>query len=291
MPDRRAIWTRVATFVAVTYAFSSIFMHMAVSRGEITVVAALGGMWSPFVGLLVTRLVFPDGRRRGSLAGLGWRWGKTRYELWSVAAPFIYVLGTYVVVWVAGLGNFTDAAPGTVARFVLRSAAGGLILGSVFAFGEEVGWQGFLVPQLFRVTGFTQTALLRGVIWSLWHFPLILGGIYGPQDTPVWYRLVCFTVTMTGISFAFAWLGLRSGSLWPGVFMHAMHNRFIQGTFPRLTEGGERISWYVDEMGALTALAAVVVALVFWRKRAEIDVEGAGLGQAGAARQAPPAAG
>ena len=266
----RDVWIRIATFVAATYGFSSIFMYMVISSGEITYVTALGGMWSPFVGVLVTRLVFPDGRRRGSLAGLGWGWGKTRYQLWSVAVPFLYVFATYLVVWLAGIGRFTDASAGAVTEFVLRGALSGLVVGSIFAFGEEVGWQGFLVPELSRVTSFTKTALLRGVIWSVWHFPLILGGVYGAQDTPAWYRLVCFTITMTGVSFAFAWLRLRSGSLWPGVFMHAMHNKFIQGTFPGVTEDGARISWFVDEMGALTAAAAIVVAVIFWRKRREL---------------------
>jgi membrane protease YdiL (CAAX protease family) len=168
------------------------------------------------------------------------------------------------------VGRFTDASAGAVTEFILKSAATGLIMGSAFALGEEVGWQGFLVPQLSRITGFTQTALLRGVIWSVWHFPLILGGVYGAQDTPAWYRLVCFTVTMTGVSFAFAWLGLRSRSLWPGVFMHSMHNTFIQGTFPGVTEDAGRMSWFVDEMGVLTAIAAIAVAVIFWRKRGEL---------------------
>lgn len=266
----RDIWIRIATFVVVTYGMSSIFMHSAVSSGEITVVAALGGMWSPFVGLLVTRLIFPDGRRRGSLAGLGWKWGATRYQIAAIAVPLLYVLATYVVVWLTGIGRFTDASSGRVAVWALRYSVQGILMGSVFAFGEEVGWQGYLVPQLYRMHGFTKTALLRGVIWSVWHFPLLLGGVYGPTETPVWFRLVCFVVTMTGISFAFAWLGLKSGSLWTAVFMHAAHNTFIQSIFPGMTLDGGRIDWFVDEFGVLTAVAAVVVAILFWRRRREL---------------------
>jgi len=266
----RDIWIRIATFVAVTYAFSSIFMYMVIASGEITVLTAFGGMWSPFVGVLVTRLIFPDGRRRGSLAGLGWGWGKTRYQVLSYVLPMLYVLATYVVVWLAGIGRFTETAPGTVAMWARKNVGTGLLTGTVFAFGEEVGWQGFLVPQLYRITNFTKTALLRGIIWSVWHYPLLLGGVYGAQDTPAWFRLVCFTITMTGISFAFAWFRLKSGSLWTGMWMHASHNKFIQGIFPGVTVGVGAISWYVDEMGVLTAVAAVVVAFLFWRKRGEL---------------------
>ncbi len=157
----RDIWIRIATFVAVTYAFSSIFMYMVVSSGEITVVAAFGGMWSPFVGVLVTRLIFPDGRRRGSLAGLGWGWGKTRYQVLSYVLPIVYVGAAYAVVWLTGIGRFTDTAPGTVAMWALKNVGTGLVTATILAFGEEVGRQGFLVPQLYRITDFTKTALLE----------------------------------------------------------------------------------------------------------------------------------
>jgi membrane protease YdiL (CAAX protease family) len=267
---KRDIWIRIATFVAVTYGFSAIFMYMAISSGEITAVSALGGMWSPLVGVFVTRLIFPDGRRRGSLSGLGWGWGRTGYQLLSVAVPVLYVLASYLALWLAGIGRFSGAAPGEIATFVLRGLVRGLTLGSIFAFGEEVGWQGFLVPELRKVTDFTRTALLRGVIWSVWHFPLLAGGIYGTTETPLWYRLICFTVTMTAVSFAFAWLRLRSGSLWTGVWMHASHNRFIQGILPGLTVGAGATAWFVDEMGAFTAIAAVAVAFLFWRRRVDL---------------------
>jgi membrane protease YdiL (CAAX protease family) len=273
MTQRKDVWIRIATFVAVTYGFSAIFMYMAVSSGEITAVSALGGMWSPLVGLFVTRLIFPDGRRRGSLRGLGWGWGRTGFQLLSVAVPILYVFAAYAVVWLTGIGRFSDAAAGEGASFVLRTVAFGLTVGSIFAFGEEVGWQGFLVPQLFKVTDFARTALLRGVIWSVWHFPLIIGGVYGTGETPLWYRLVCFTVTMTAVSFGFAWLRLRSGSLWTGVWMHASHNLFIQGVFPGLTVSAGAAAWFVDEMGAFTAIAAAAVAFVFWRTRGALGAQ------------------
>ena len=273
MAQHRDVWIRIATFVAVTYGFSAIFMYMAISSGEITVVSALGGMWSPLVGVFVTRLIFPDGRRRGSLSGLGWGWGKTGYQLLSMAVPVLYVLVAHVVLVLAGIGRLGSATPSEFAFFVLVGVFRGLTLGSIFAFGEEVGWQGFLVPQLFKVTSFTRTALLRGVIWSVWHFPLLIGGVYGSTETPIWYRLICFTVTMTAVSFAFAWIRLRSGSLWTGVWMHASHNRFIQGIFPGLIVYGGRGAWFVDEMGVFTALAAVAVAFFFWRRRGDLPAK------------------
>jgi len=268
----RDTWIRIATFVGVTYAWSWIFMYMAIAAGEITLLPAFGGMWSPFVGILVTRLIFPDGRRRGSLSGLGWGWGKTRWQVTSWFLPALYVGLAHGAVWAFGLAGFTDAGPGTIGLFVLKRMVMGLTVGAVLAFGEEVGWQGFLVPRLYKLAGFTRAALLRGIIWSVWHFPLIIGGVYGTTATPLWYRLLCFTVTMTAVSFAFSWLRIKSGSLWTGVWMHAAHNIFIQSVYPGLTADGDHTMWFVDEFGAFSAAAAVIVAVFFWMKRRELPV-------------------
>lgn len=48
-------------------------------------------------------------------------------------------------------------------------------INSVFAFGEELGWRGFLLPRLMPL-GKTKAYLLVGIIWGLWHAPLITMG-------------------------------------------------------------------------------------------------------------------
>ena len=270
MTERQATWAQVATFVAVTYVWSWIFMYLAISAGEITPVAALGGMWSPFVGLLVTRMLFPVGRRRGSLAGLGWKWGETRWQLWSYFLPVLYVGAAHSAAWALGFADFADATAGPMILRVLRAVALGTVLGSIAAFGEEIGWHGYLVPQLYARMGFTKTAFTRGIIWSVWHYPLIIGGVYGTTETPLWYRLVCFTVTLTAVSFAFSWLRIKSGSLWTGVLLHAMHNLYLQEVFPSLTVDLPRTPYVTDEFGAFSAAAAVIVAVVFWLKRGDL---------------------
>jgi len=271
MLTRRDRWVRIATFVAITYLWSFIFMGMAIKDQEITLLTALGGMWSPFVGILVTRIIFPDGRRRGSLAGLGWGWGKWGWQVGSWFLPALYVGVAHAVLWVTGLEGFTEAGVGDIATFVLKRMAMGLTIGAALAFGEEVGWQGFLVPQLYKLGGFTKAAFTRGIIWSVWHWPLIIGGVYGPSSTPLLYRILCFTVVMTAVSFAFTWFRMRSGSLWTGVWMHAAHNIFFQSVYPGLTQDGPNSAWFVDEFGAFSVVVAVLVAVFFWRKRGALE--------------------
>ena len=55
------------------------------------------------------------------------------------------------------------------------------IINMFFAVGEEVGWRGFLYPQLKARFGKAKGWLLGGTIWGIWHWPLIglIGYEYG----------------------------------------------------------------------------------------------------------------
>lgn len=89
------------------------------------------------------------------------------------------------------------------------------------AFGEELGWRGFLVPALRRY-GTWPALLISGAIWGLWHAPIILLGYnFGRTD-------ITGVLLMTGGCLAWGvllgWLRLRSASLWPAVFAHGAMN-------------------------------------------------------------------
>ncbi|REJ33335.1 MAG: CPBP family intramembrane metalloprotease domain-containing protein, partial [Bacillota bacterium] len=45
------------------------------------------------------------------------------------------------------------------------------VLLSFFALGEEIGWRGYLLPQLAGL-GRRRALLLSGFLWSIWHLPL-----------------------------------------------------------------------------------------------------------------------
>ena len=52
------------------------------------------------------------------------------------------------------------------------------------AAGEEIGWRGYMLTRLIDA-GVPKPVLLSGVIWGLWHVPLILGGVYLAGPPPV----------------------------------------------------------------------------------------------------------
>jgi membrane protease YdiL (CAAX protease family) len=272
------------TFLLLTLALSSVFYFLIIKSGHL---AAGGGMyvlclmWSPGTAAMLTCRIF-----RRDLDTLGWKWGATRYQVLSYCIPLLYATITYLIIWASRLGGFYnhDFVAAVTRRFglgampawaglslyLLFAATGGMIRSCSSALGEEIGWRGFLVPQLAQRYSFTATALISGVIWSLWHYPVLIFADYN-AGTPTWYGLACFTVMVVGISFVFAWLRLRSGSLWTAVLLHGSHNLFIQNLFDPLTSDTGRTRYVIGEFGAGLALVSIAFGVYFWTRRKELQ--------------------
>jgi len=75
---------------------------------------------------------------------------------------------------------------------------------------------------------------------------------------------------VVAIAIIFAWLRLKSGSLWTGAILHASHNLYVQAIFTPLTENRGKTAWYIDEFGAVLPIVAVGFAIYFWRRRGEL---------------------
>lgn len=283
MTNQEANRTKLSIFVylGLTFVCSAIFYRLIIHEGSL---GAHGGlfvfslMWSPGAAGLVTRLCF-----QGNLRGHGWGWGKTRYQLASYWIPPAYAAVVYIPLWLAGYADFHGPALSALSeRFAARGihapvvlaylvaiATTGMIGSCLSALGEELGWRGFLVPQLAKIMSFRGVALTSGAVWSLWHYPLILLANYHGAG-PVWYSLICFTVMVVGLSFLFAWMRLKSGSVWTGMFLHASHNIFIQAFFDPLTRTALATKYLIGEFGAGLAIVAVILAVIFYEKRGEL---------------------
>ncbi len=237
-------------------------------------------MWCPALAAFTTLLL-----NDRTLADLGWKWPARKYALISWYIPLIYAGIAYAIVWISGLGGFPNhefmhslvgrmgerlsPAASTLLYIVLTGSYG--LIGSLSrALGEEIGWRGFLVPELAKTTSFTTTALVSGMVWACWHYPGLIWGDYN-SGTPSWYGVTCFTVMVVAISIVFAWLRLKSGSLWTGAILHASHNLYVQAIFTPLTENRGKTAWYIDEFGAILPIVAVAFAIYFWRKRGEVE--------------------
>jgi membrane protease YdiL (CAAX protease family) len=267
--DATAAKRKILTFLVLAFGLSSIFYWLILSAGGLDAVGGLyvlGLMWSPGVAGLATRLIY-----QGNLRGMGWGWGETRYQIASYFLPLAGGLVVYGIVWATGVGGFSaanltrhHALPVTLSLL----ATIGFLQGAVFALGEELGWRGLLVPELAKVTGFGGTAVVSGAVWVLYHLPLILFSDYH-SAAPRWWSLLFLTQTILSASVGFAWMRLRSGSVWTGVILHASHNLFLQEIFDRLTVDRGKTQWITTEFGLGMALFYGLVAWLCWRRRGE----------------------
>jgi len=278
--DRRTI-AGIVTYVGLTFALSTFFYRAIIRQGTLSSVWLVWGlMWCPGACGLVTRLGY-----QRTLRGVGWGWGKWKYQWWSYCIPIAYSAAVYLPLWAVGcadfhaktLDGFVNAfpmahitRPWIVVGYVVVAGTLGMVSSCIGAAGEELGWRGFLVPELAKVTAFARVSLISGAIWAAWHVPLIVGAGYRGAG-PVWYSILCFVALVLGVSFLFAWMRLKSGSVWTGMFLHASHNLFIQGIFDPLTRAGPLTKYVTGEFGAGLALIAFLLACIFWKKRGELE--------------------
>lgn len=283
--DARHTKNSIIVYILLTAALSSIFYLLGIRRSGLGPVLGFGIAWCPGVSGLLTRLAF-----QGNLRGAGFGWGQTKYQVASYWIPLAYASIVYVPFWMAGyfdsnnqlLAELIKRLPHLpqAARLPFRflfAATVGMLGSCIFALGEELGWRGFLVPQLAKLTSFPRVALISGTIWALWHYPLILFADYHGAG-PRWYSVVCFTVLVLGLSFLFAWMRLKSGSVWTGMLLHGSHNLFVIVFFDLQTLRTRLTDLWTTEFGAGLALVAVVVAIIFYSKRSELPADAFGNG-------------
>lgn len=163
-----------------------------------------------------------------------------------------------------------EALPIFVAHMFVMQLVGVAIVSPLMAFGEEIGWRGFLQWRLVRRWGMWKGTLLVGLIWAYWHVGFMLAGHNGGGEHAVVNALVLFPSQLVVVSFLYAWLVHRTGSVLPAICAHAANNSFPADKL------FASVSW-VGEKGAsvaTTCLLAVVVVALF--RLAPIETKEAG---------------
>lgn len=214
-------------------------------------------MWAPALAHLLTRLVTREGWTNTALRPhfrRAWPYWLAAWFLPGLltilgAAIFFLLFPRYYDPTLATLRTMIGArAPAGVELntvnlwlIALAQVAQGLLIAplinGLFTFGEEFGWRAYLQPKLLPL-GERRAILILGLIWGVWHWPIILmGHNYGlvypgaPWLGPL--AMVWFTIIL---SIFLGWVTLRSGSVWPAVIGHAAVNGmaglgaiFVQG--------------------------------------------------------------
>ena len=165
----------------------------------------------------------------------------------------------------------------TYPMYILISVVGCLtyapLVNMLLALGEEVGWRGFLYPQLKAKFGRRKGWLIGGVIWGIWHWPLmgLIGYEYGTNYVgfPIIGMLVfCIFTTAAGI--LCDWLYEKTECIWiPSIFHGAVN---AAGTVPLAlcaANTGSAVLLGPAPIGVLAGLPLTLcaAAIYLWQKK------------------------
>jgi membrane protease YdiL (CAAX protease family) len=274
-------WASVGLFLAFAFVLSWTTWIGLGALGVPFLVRTSIGMFGPAASALLVRLV-----RREGFGDLGLRisrrGGLDLSYLYAYAAPPLLILAGVVLALLLGgqhldvEANFRRILAGVVpagtrlpalpppavlvAAQVLAALTYGAVVNTVFAMGEELGWRGHLVTRLEPLGG-VAAALLVGVVWGLWHAPLIVISGYEypghPLVGPFYFCL--FTVPLSVI---LSWLRWRSGSVWPCALAHGLVNAMAGLAGLLLSQGNPLVAPPVGLIGIipLAALATWLIA-------------------------------
>jgi membrane protease YdiL (CAAX protease family) len=261
-PVRQAI-----TFVGVTFAVSlAVYLPIVASaRGWISLdvppsLSALG-VFGPAVAALLL-LVRERGRaglrtlvRDATARAFGARW-------WAVTLALPpALLGTmYAVYRLVGGSHHTTSTVAAFSEAGLEALVAVPVMVLVIvalAYGEEAGWRGYLLPRLQTRWSALTASLLVGVVWFLWHVPLLFlpGDQNGAMPVPLLAAFVLASAVL------YTWLyNSTGGSVLAVTLLHGGLNVWGQFVAVHPAETGDPVSGAVM-VGVVTVVAGVLTAV------------------------------
>jgi uncharacterized protein len=111
--------------------------------------------------------------------------------------------------------------PQLLANQTLKLITFATAINSVAAFGEELGFRGLLWRELMPL-GFWRASAIIGVIWGIWHAPLVLNGLDFPQHPRLGFLL--FIINSVFLSNICSYIRLKSKSVIAVSILHGALN-------------------------------------------------------------------
>src|SRR5574341_682328 len=229
---------KIALFLALTFFFSWLILpiYFAVGgkwNGPFTLAALLVYMFVPMtMAILVQKFVCHELLRQP----FGIWFKPNRWFLYAwFAPPFLAIATIGTSLLIPGI-HLSPGMEGMFARYgsaltpeqlqqmreqiavlpihpfwlaLIQGLIAGVTINAVAGFGEELGWRGFLQKEL-EPLGFWRSSLLIGVIWGIWHAPIILQGYNYPEHPLLGVVMMTVFTTLFAPLIAYARIKAKS---------------------------------------------------------------------------------
>jgi len=265
--DRRA----VLFFLALTFGFTwslNLFLFMS---GGLNISILQLQMLIPAICAMAT-ITLVTGER---IRNFGIRLGRIKYYAWAFLIPIAVNGSAYILTHILGLAKLDPSMPGLaplladvtipMEQLIPIILAQALFLGPLtglpFTFGEEFGWRAFLLSKLLPL-GRERAIILHGVIWGIWHAPIIAMGHNYPGYPLIGPVLMVVSTIFLGTFLG--WIYFASNSIVAPSLAHGAINQSAS-IFLFFMVGLNPITGGVTGMPGL--LLWGIVALVLWKTR------------------------
>ncbi|MBR4851328.1 MAG: CPBP family intramembrane metalloprotease [Tidjanibacter sp.] len=154
--------------------------------------------------------------------------------------------------WVMGVGT------------IVSGLLAGATINAVAAFGEEYGWRYYLVSKL-RDKKFLPASLFIGIVWGIWHAPMIL--LFGhnyPNDRVAGIGMMVILCILLGIIELY--FVVKSGSMWPSAIIHGTFNG-ISGMALLWFPTGSALTTGMTGVAGFVAMGIVIAALWLYDRK------------------------
>ena len=175
----------------------------------------LGNIIPSLVGILLTALF----RGKSGLGEVFRRLGRVRVHLtWYAVVLLLVPVLLFVAIGVSTLLG------GATLAYAWSSLISLLVLALlVTGIGEELGWRGFALPRLQARLKALPASLLLGVMWGLWHLPLLIADGVVPLTSLGMVNFLIFDLTITALAVLFTWVyNNTNGGLFLMVLFHTV---------------------------------------------------------------------
>lgn len=294
MDTNKLDWKRIRIYILFAFGIAwlsglVIYLTGGLQQSPLTLLLlTVGYMGAPALAHLLTRLVTREGWQSLYLRPnfrQGWR-----YWLISWIAPALFTFAGMAVFFTL-FPQYFDPSLAMLRTLMENSAAAAgqeipsmnpwlivisqtvtalliaPLINALPILGEEFGWRAYLQPKLLPLGG-RQTMLWMGLIWGLWHAPIIaMGHNYGLNYPGApWLGILA----MTWFTFVFGtflgWATLRAGSVWPAVIGHGAMNG-IAGLYVFFIKGEPNLILGPSVAGIIGSLGIAMVALLIFLSR------------------------